>query len=157
MYFKTNKHITMKKRIVTLCLLLFGALIGLQSCDDEKNITFDKLPQTARQFIGNYFPDQTVNRTRQEKDNGIVSYEVRLTDGTEIDFNAAGEWQHIDRPFGIIPDEIVPQAILNDLAGRYPEARVHEIEKELGGYEIGIGNGLELYYTTEGVFIREER
>lgn len=148
----------MKKRsFLTLCLLLFGALIGLQSCDDEKTITFDKLPQTARQFIGTYFPDQTVNRTRQEKDNGIISYEVRLSDGTEIDFDADGEWQHVDRPFGIVPDGIVPPTILSDLAGRYPEARIHEIEKEPGGYEIGIGNGMELYYTAEGVFIREER
>lgn len=149
----------MKKRgiLTALCLLLFGAMVGLQSCDDEKSIGFDKLPKTARQFIGDHFPDQTVNRAKQEKDHGTVSYEVRLSDGTEVDFNAAGEWQHVDRPFGIVPDSIVPQAILSDLAGRYPEARIHEIEKEPGGYEIGIGNGMELYYTTEGVFIREER
>lgn len=147
------------KRFCTLCLLLFGVMVGLQSCDkdDEKNISFGELPQTAQQFVATYFSTQSVVRTQEEKDHGTTAYEVFLADGTEIDFNAAGEWQHIDRPFGIIPDGIVPQAIVDDVAVRYPNTGIHEIEKELGGYKVGIGTGLELYYTADGTFVRAER
>ena len=136
----------MKKRIVTLCLLLFGALIGLQSCDDEKNIAFDKLPQTARQFIGIYFPDQTVNRTRQEKDNGIVSYEVRLTDGTEIDFLGNGEWKEIDCTPRALPAGLVPSGIARLIEKRFPERKVVKIERDRRDWEVELDDGTDLKF-----------
>lgn len=149
----------MKRRIFGLCLLAIGAVVGLQSCDkdDEKNIAVRELPQEAQRFVADYFSDQTVARTRQEKEHGTTTYEVRFVDGTEIEFDAAGQWTHIDRPFGTVPAGIVPEVIATDVAARYPNAGIHEIEKEPGGYEVGITNGLELYYTSDGVFVRAER
>lgn len=134
-------------------------MIGLSGCDkdDEKDVAFRELPQTAQQLVADYFPDRSVVRTQRERSHGTTTYEVRLDDGTEIEFDGVGNWVHIDRPFGTIPDGIVPAAILTDLAVRYPNVGVHEIEKEPGGYEVGIANGLELYYTADGIFVRQER
>ena len=47
----------MKLRFLTACLLILSA-VGLYGCDDEKSISFDKLPQTAQQFVHQYFPTQ---------------------------------------------------------------------------------------------------
>ena len=52
-----------------------------------------------------------------------------------------------------MPAGILPEAIMTDIANRYPNAVVYKAEKQLGGYEIDI-NGWELYYDKQGVFIR---
>lgn len=49
----------MKHKILTCLLLVVGA-IGLQSCDDEKIISADKLPQPAKEFVSQYFPMQKI-------------------------------------------------------------------------------------------------
>lgn len=43
------------------------------------------------------------------------------------------------------------------MAVRYPDAQAYKIEKELGGYEISISRSLDLYYSADGKFIREQR
>lgn len=147
---------TRKLRLLTFGLLLLGA-IGLQSCsDDDKTISAAKLPETARSFVAQHFPDQSPVRITEDKDHGQKNYEVILANGTEIDFNSAGDWTHVDCQFAIVPAAIIPQAIRDDMATRYPGTTVNEIEKELGGYQLGISSGLDLYYSVDGTFIRQE-
>lgn len=76
-----------------------------------------------------------------------------LNDGTEIEFCTKGVWISVDCQFTTMPAGILPEAIMTDIANRYPNAVVHKAEKQLGGYEIDI-NGWELYYDKQGVFIR---
>ncbi len=144
----------MKLRLLTACLLILST-VGLYSCDDEKSISFDKLPQTAQQFIRQYFPSQNTVSIIQEKDNGRNDYEVTLDNGTTIDFNESGSWTHLESQFHPLPVGFLPLALQTDLSQRYPDATVHEIDLEPGGYEIEINNGKTLYYSSDGTFIRE--
>ena len=48
------------------------------------------------------------------------------------------------------------QAIVEDLAVRYPGAKIYKAERERGGYEIKITGGLELIYSADGTFVRED-
>lgn len=144
----------MKLRILTTCLMLLSA-IGLYSCEEEKNIAFDKLPQTAQQFVEQHFSSQKVVRIVQDKDDGRKDYEVIFENGTTIDFNESGAWTHIESTFTPLPVSFLPASLQTDLAQRYPDASVHEIDLELGGYEIELGNRRTLYYTTDGTFVRE--
>lgn len=146
----------MKHKILTFLLLMAGA-IGLQSCDDEKNISADKLPQPAKEFVSQYFPSQTITRVQQERNDGRKSYEVMLDNGASIDFDNAGSWLNLDSKFSPLPLGFLPQPLQDDLAQRYPGATAHEIDKELGGYEINLNNGWDLYYTTDGTFVRQEQ
>ena len=79
----------MKLRFLTACLLILSA-VGLYGCDDEKSISFDKLPQTAQQFVHQYFPTQNTVRITREKDDGRKNYEVTLDNGASIDFDESG-------------------------------------------------------------------
>ena len=73
-------------------------MLGLQSCDDEREISYGKLPSLARAFIETYFPDQSVSYAERDKDDGRREYSVVLSNGTEIDFDQnsplakAGSW-----------------------------------------------------------------
>lgn len=92
-----------------------------------------------------------------KRDDGRKEYRAELSNGTEIVFDAQGLWLEVDCKFSLLPDGIVPTEIVEDLAGRYPDAGIYKIERAMGGYEISISNGLELIYSADGTFIRVER
>ncbi len=140
--------------IVALMMMAFS----LQGCDrDEKTIDFSGLPQTAQQFILRFFPGTETAYSKWEKDDGRKEYEVLLSDGTELTFDSSGVWLSVDCVFSTLPAGIIPAAIADDMALRYPDARAYKIEKEPGGYEISIDRSLDLYYSADGKFIREQR
>lgn len=86
------KHLIFIKTI----LLLFVALITVSCSARDKEISFEALPQQAQQFIKQYFPKTECARIVQEKDNGIIEYDVYLNDGTEIEFCTKGVWTSVD-------------------------------------------------------------
>lgn len=131
-------------------------MLGLQSCDDEREISYGKLPSLARAFIETYFPDQSVSYAERDKDDGRREYSVVLSNGTEIDFDQNGDWESVDCKFSVLPEGIVPQSIAEDMAIRYLDAKAYKIERQLGGYELSIGQGRELVYAADGTFIREQ-
>lgn len=104
-----------------------------------------------------YFPGQTITQVQQERNDGRKSYEVTLDNGASIDFDNSGSWLSLDSKFSPLPLGFLPQALQDDLTQRYPDATVHEIDKELGGYELSLNNGWDLYYTADGIFVRQER
>ena len=63
----------------------------------------------------------------------------------------------MDCKFSLLPAGIAPERIVSDLAARYPDAGIYKIERAPGGYEVTIGSGLELIYSADGTFVREER
>ena len=139
----------------TICIALL-ATFGLYSCDDEKSISFDKLPQAAQQFVLQNFPTTSVVRVIREKDDGRKDYEVTLNNGTQIDFDESGAWTHLESHFNPLPLTFLPQALQTDLAQRYPTNTIHEIDLQLGGYELDLNDGRTVYYTSAGAFVREE-
>lgn len=79
-------------------------MLGLQSCDDEREISYGKLPSLARAFIETYFPDQSVSYAERDKDDGRREYSVVLSNGTEIDFDQNGDWESVDCKFSVLPE-----------------------------------------------------
>lgn len=71
---------------------------------------------------------------------------VKLADGTEIDFDARGEWTDVERPGGVVPDGLIPQPILKFVAANYPGRHVRGVERDGRNHEITLDNGLELKF-----------
>lgn len=70
---------------------------------DEVPVRMHELPDAARTLVDKYFRDIEVTSAMMEK--GMApSYEVKLADGTKIDFDARGEWTDVERPNGVVPD-----------------------------------------------------
>ena len=140
--------------VLTAFLFLLLAAWG---CDDEERISYGKLPSAARTFIETYFPTESCVYAERDRDDGRREYEVRLSNGAEIKFDAQGQWFEVDCKFSLLPAGIVPQTIAADIAARYPGAGAYKVERAMGGYEISIGSGVELIYSAAGTFVREER
>ena len=81
--------------MLLLILTAFLAITGLVSSKDSI-ITADRLPDSARSFIDEYFPETPISYVK--KDGGLTksTYEVILQDGTEIEFDKNGKLLHID-------------------------------------------------------------
>lgn len=122
-------------------LAFFPILLGvwmLSSCDDEKKIDFGDLPSEARSFIKNYFPSADILSIVQEKEDGRKEYQVKLSDGTDMEFDEDGEWTNIECYFIPLPTGILPANVITKVEELHPEAYINGVEKELGGYVVEV-------------------
>lgn len=145
----------MKKFIVFLAAAISSISI-LQGCDDTR-ISEKRLPAQAQEFISQYFPGISVTYAEKERDDRQKEYNVKLADGTEIQFNEDGSWTSVDCEFSILPEGIVPDSITDYVKANYPESKIYKAEKEFGGYEIGLTGGVELIFNTAGEYVRVSR
>lgn len=145
----------MKKTFVLLGVL-FAAFVLLQGCDERK-ISVKRLPEPARTFIGKYFTGIDIVSAEKEKDDGKVTYNVRLLEGTELEFDKAGFWTDVDCGFSVLPDGILPEAIAQYVTSSYPQEKAYKVERKPGGYEVTISGGAELMFNAAGEFIRSSR
>ena len=121
----------------TLLPLLMSFVMA--SCGGNgKKISYDALPEKARQFIGQYFQDMECVRIVQKKDNGATGFEAYLTDGAKLEFDGRGEWTSLDCKLSAIPSGILPENIITYIDNRYLDAVVCKAEKLPSGYEINI-------------------
>lgn len=133
-------------------------MTGFVACDnddddDEVPVVETQLPQNAKTFISQYYPDAKIASIT--RDTGDNEYNVLFTNGHDVTFNAAGEWVDVDAPMGqVIPDGIAPVAIVDYVSQNYSGTGINEISKEAYGYEVELTTGLDLEFNANGDFIR---
>lgn len=144
----------MKK--VFFCLFLILVVFLGEACQSaDRVVPFEQLPSTAQSFIKTHFPDQPVSVVIQEH----RSYEVRLSDGTEVEFDKSGDWDNVDCAHRAVPQSIVallPAAISTYISTSFPNDRVVSIDKNRRSFEIELSNDLELKFDKEGKFLSLE-
>ena len=101
-----------------------------------KAITVEQLPDTSSTFVEQFFPGIEVVYAEKDEDDGIITYELTLADGTEIEVDANGNWIEIECFRRALPDGIVPQPIVDYVAQNYPNGVIVTIERDDNGYEI---------------------
>lgn len=148
----------MKKLLFALFATL--AVFTLWSCSDdddspsEKAIEYSQLPQAAKDFISRHYNVEEVMRIERDGDHDGSAFEVKFMNGSEVEFDAAGQWIDVDAPAGYpIPEGIAPQPIVNYVTNTFPEYSINEISRENYGYEIELTNGLDLKFDKDGIFI----
>ena len=150
----------MKNNLLKTVVIL-SLMFGFMSCsnDDDNNndtlIEFGELPTVTQNFINTHFPDADVLRIEEDNTpaNGDDYYEVKLSNGFELDFNADGEWTDIDGNGNRIPDAIIPEAILTYTNANHNSNFIDGIEKKSYGYKIELNNDLDLKFDAEGTYI----
>ena len=127
-----------KLSIITafVAILCFGMTTAMaQNNNSNPEIT---------KFVKQYFPKANVLMVNAEWDE----YEVRLSDGTQIEFTRKPEWKKIDcehsTTYPNVPAELVPNQIANYLNANFPNQSIVKIEKKRRGWEIELNNELEI-------------
>lgn len=135
-------------------LLIISLILGLSSSMVFADwiVPVTALPQKSRAFINSTFPG--VQIWKVERDGG--KFEVKLSNGVDIDFYMNGDWKDIDGGWVTIPFSVLPPSVANTVKQTYPQAAIIEAEKEWGNYKIKLNNFMELYITANGQLVGQK-
>lgn len=135
--------------------ILAVAIVAIQFAFAGDVITKDinQLPLAARNFINKHFTSPEVSHIKIDKDGMSRNYEVRLTNGTEIDFDSRGNWTEVDANKGKVPATIVPTFATDYLkANNFTNEFVTKVERDRKGYEVKLNTGISFKFDNNGKF-----
>ncbi|MDE7458202.1 MAG: PepSY-like domain-containing protein [Muribaculaceae bacterium] len=120
---------------------------------DKYTINRDELPQTAQDMLQQYFPKAKIGMIKVDKHLlKKTDYDVRLVNGTTIEFSNAGKWTSVDCKTKEVPEGLIPKTIRNYVHKNFKDLKIVKIEKKSSGYEIGLSDGVELKFNLLGQY-----
>jgi|SRR5690606_28894559 len=140
-----------------ITMALAGLFAGAALHAQETRIESSALPKEASSFLTQHFGDNTIRRAVKDTEGSRHTFEVRLTDGTEIEFNSDGSWHEIDGNGKVVPASLIPNAIADYTTRNYPQAKITKIERSSRRIDIDLDNGTELEFDSNGKFLRIDR
>lgn len=135
----------MKRFLIVTVIVLFG----LSSCwaDGKKEVvTAQDIPAAGQQTLATCFAASKVSVALKETELFEVEYEVRFEDGSEIVFDSDGLWKKVDCRKSAVPEQLIPAEILKKVQASFPGIAIVEIEKDGLGYDVELGNDLDLNF-----------
>ena len=130
------------KQFKLILLSVLALTLGFSSRADERPISYDQLPQAAKAFLAQHFPDRTPLLVQADWED----YEVIYDNGEKVEFTKKGDWKEIDCRMSAVPDVLVPEQIKAQVNARYPGAVIVKLKKDRIGYDIKLSNGLDLEF-----------
>lgn len=141
----------MKKLFLTLLGIMIFSLSGYAF--DKYSINREDLPETAQKFLAEHFPKSKVGMVKTDKHLlKKTDYDVKLVNGTKIEFNNTGNWTSVDCKTRRVPDSIIPKTILSYVKKNFPETFIVKIEKSSTKFEIELSDGVEATFNRLGQF-----
>lgn len=120
------------------------------------------LPEKALDFLRTYYGQHYAQSCEKEYDT--ESYDVVMTDGTEVEFDYNGKVKEIDAPAkSTIGKDVVKEVVTDKVYKKLDELgvadKVEKIDREKRGYDIELadGNALhELFISAEGRLLAQK-
>lgn len=130
-----------KKLLLTL-LVILTSVTSSYAIFDKYSINREDLPEISRLFLDEHFPKSKVSMVKTDKHLlKKTDYDVKLTNGTKIDFNNKGEWTSVDCGKKAVPESIVHSKITNYVTKNHSGCKIVSIAKKNLGYDVGLSDG----------------
>ena len=113
--------------------------------------TAQALPEAITTFIKQQFPNATIAGIEPDHEHGGLEYDVYLSDGTQIDFDANNQWEKVESR--AVPAFFIPKAIATYVSSNYQNMAITKIKKEYNTYEVELVNGMDLVFDRSGRFM----
>lgn len=140
----------MKKNILTLVLAIFLSVSGFAQ---NGMTTLGQLPVKAQEFVKTYFSDYTIQYIFSDREFADIDYKIRFEDGTEIEFNAKGDWTDVSGKKKCIPTAFILTEITNYIETYHKDLCITDIEREFNRITIELSNNLEIEFNSKGKLI----
>lgn len=141
------------KKFVLFILMMILSVSASYAFIDSYVISRDKLPEEAQQMLQEYFPKAKVSLIKIDRHLlKKTDYDVKLTNGTTIEFSNKGKWRSVDSGTKAVPEELVPKTIRTYVAKNYAGLSIVSIRKSASGYEIGLSDNVKLKFNLLGQF-----
>lgn len=144
----------MIRKLIVIIALIFGVISASAALPlDKYSINRKDLPEEAQQMLDEHFPKAKVSMVKVDRHLlKKTDYDVRLTNGTKIEFSNKGRWTSVDCKKKSVPESLVPKAIRNSVAKKYTGETIVKISRSSLYYIVGLANGKELKYDRLGIF-----
>ena len=109
-------------------------------------VNANALPQNAQNFLNSNFKGAQIGLVKQD----IDSFDVTLTDGTEVDFIINGDWKEVDGKYKTIPTNFLPNQVVSKAQATQVNAQIIKVEKKINGYKFKFNNMMEVYTDFNG-------
>lgn len=139
------------KKILTLLVALVFAVSSAHAIFDKYTVNREDLPLQAQEMLTEHFPKGRVGMIKVDKHLlKKTDYDVRLVDGTTIEFSNAGKWTSVDCGSREVPSALVPRVIRNYVEKNCGGAKVVCIEKKGVNHQIRLSDGITLKFNALG-------
>lgn len=142
----------MKMKIAFAALLLGLAV----SANAQKKIETTELPKAAQEFLQKHFSHTSIEVAKKDAEHGEKGYEVKLKDGTEVEFWKDGSYREVDGGKNPIPTAFIPDSIKDYVAKNYPNEKITHIDYGHKDLDVDLTNGIDLEFTKEGKFLKAD-
>lgn len=134
-------------------MLLVSTIGSAYAFVDKYTLDRSDLPEEAQQMLTEYFPKAKVGMIKVDRHLlKKTDYDVRLVNGTTIEFSNKGKWTSVDCKTREVPSGLIKKNIRSHVAKNYPDTIIVRIKKKASGYEIRLSDGVELEYNLLGSF-----
>lgn len=142
------------KKTLLIILFVFAAVSSAVAFPfDKYTLSREDLPEEAQNMLNEYFPKAKIGMIKIDKHLlKKTDYDVRLVNGTTIEFNNKGKWTSVDCKKRAVPDGLIMKSIRNNVSKKYDGAKIVSVKKKSSGYEIGLSDGVILKYDLLGIF-----
>lgn len=139
------------KKLILFLLLLITSTGAAYAFIDSYTIDRKNLPEPAREMLDKYFPKAKVGMIKVDRHLlKKTDYDVRLVNGTTIEFSNSGKWKSVDCKTREVPEGLVMKPIRNYVTKNCNGAKIVRIVKKSSGYVIGLSDGIELKFNLLG-------
>lgn len=144
----------MNRKLIVMVVMMLAVIAASAKLPlDKYSVNRKDLPEAAREMLDEYFPKAKVSMIKVDRHLlKKTDYDVKLTNGTKIEFSNKGRWTHVDCQKKSVPEALIPKAIRNSVTKKYSGQKIVRISRSSLYYTIGLANGKELKYDKLGIF-----
>lgn len=147
--------------IVAVLAISFTAVsckkeVSVQQGTSTEAAAKEDIPNVAMSFLNNYYSNVAIAKYEVKNDVLGKSFEVKLNNGAEVEFNEAGKWNEISDPQGI-DNDLVPQSIKDYVAKNYAGAHITKVKLEKKNIKIDLSNDVDLIFDGGGNFVKVDK
>ena len=143
----------LKNFMVALVLALICGATASASIPflDKYSINRDDLPEAAREMLDEHFPKAKVSMVKTDKHLlKKTDYDVKLVDGTKIEFNNKGAWTSVDCGKKAVPATLLKKNMTKHVDKKHPGAKIVSVRKKVAAYEVTLSTGHLIKFTLLG-------
>ena len=133
--------------------LLMAVVFAGAARADKYTLDRSNLPQEAQEMLTTYFPKGKVAMIKVDRHLlKKTDYDVKLVNGTKIEFSNKGKWTSVDCKTREVPEGLVMKPIRNYVKKNFADEKIVKIKKKSSGYEVTLDDGVELKFNLLGGF-----
>jgi len=141
----------------TKIFLVVSLLMLTISASAQKKIEVTELPKSAQDFLKKHFSHTTVEVAKKDAEHGEKGYEVKLKDGTEVEFWKDGSYREVDGGDKPIPTAFIPDNIKAYVAKNHPNEKITHIDYGHKDLDVDLTNKIDLEFTKDGKILKDKK